>query len=197
MLVLVIAAATIKSPSFLFSANSWRDLLLTPSILLLLAAGQCVVIITRNVDLSVGSILGLTAYLTGRLFIDTGLPVVAVVLCGVLVGALLGAVNGLLVGFGKVPSLVITLGTLYIYRGAVLSWAGSNRINASDLPDSFGNLGTQTHRLDPDPLPGRARRRPGRGLLPLHQPRWPRALRHRLGSRTPPSCTDWARAAGW
>ena len=144
VLVLVIAAATIKSPSFLFSANSWRDLLLTPSILLLLAAGQCVVIITRNVDLSVGSILGLTAYLTGRLFIDTGLPVIAVVLCGVLVGALLGAVNGLLVGFGKVPSLVITLGTLYIYRGAVLSWAGSNRINASDLPDSFGNLGTQT-----------------------------------------------------
>jgi rhamnose transport system permease protein len=144
VLVLVIAAATIKSPSFLFSANSWRDLLLTPSILLLLAAGQCVVIITRNVDLSVGSILGLTAYLTGRLFIDTGLPVLAVVVCGVLVGALLGAVNGLLVGFGKVPSLVITLGTLYIYRGAVLSWAGSNRINASDLPDSFGNLGTQT-----------------------------------------------------
>ena len=75
--MLVIAAATIKSPSFLFSANSWRDLLLTPSVLLLLAAGQCVVIITRNVDLSVGSVLGLTAYLTGRLFIDTGLPIIA------------------------------------------------------------------------------------------------------------------------
>ena len=85
MLLLVIAAATIKSPSFLFSANSWRDLLLTPSMLLLLAVGQCVVIITRNVDLSVGSILGLTAYLTGRLFIDhPGLPIVAVFLAGVL-----------------------------------------------------------------------------------------------------------------
>jgi rhamnose transport system permease protein len=144
VLLLVIAAATVKSPSFLFSANSWRDLLLTPSVLLLLAAGQCVVIITRNVDLSVGSVLGLTAYLTGRLFIDTGLPVIAVVLCGVLVGAALGAVNGLLVGYGKVPALVITLGTLYVYRGAVLSWAGSNRVNASDLPDSFSNLGTQT-----------------------------------------------------
>jgi rhamnose transport system permease protein len=144
VLLLVVAAATVKSPSFLFSANSWRDLLLTPSVLLLLAAGQCVVIITRNVDLSVGSVLGLTAYLTGRLFIDTGLPVVAVVLCGVLAGAVLGAVNGLLVGYGKVPALVITLGTLYVYRGAVLSWAGSNRVNASDLPDSFSNLGTQT-----------------------------------------------------
>jgi len=144
VLLLVIAAATVKSPSFLFSANSWRDLLLTPSVLLLLAAGQSVVIITRNVDLSVGSVLGLTAYLTGRLFIDTGLPIVGVVVCGVLVGAALGAINGLLVGYGKVPALVITLGTLYVYRGAVLSWAGSNRVNASDLPDSFSNLGTQT-----------------------------------------------------
>jgi rhamnose transport system permease protein len=144
VLVLVVAAATIASPSFLFSANNWRDLLLTPSILLLLAAGQCVVIITRNVDLSVGSVLGLTAYLTGRLFVDTGLPVAVVVLLAVLVGALLGLVNGLLVGFGRVPALVITLGTLYVYRGAVLSWAGSDRINASDLPSSFSDLGTRT-----------------------------------------------------
>lgn len=144
VLVLVVAAATVKSPSFLFSANSWRDLLLTPSVLLLLAAGQCVVIVTRNVDLSVGSVLGLTAYLTGRLFIDTSLPIVAVILAGLLAGALLGLVNGLLVGFGKVPALVITLGTLYIYRGVVLSWAGTKRINASDLPDAFGALGTRT-----------------------------------------------------
>ncbi len=145
VLVLVIAAATIKSPGFLFTANSWRDLLLTPSVLLLLAAGQSVVVITRNVDLSVGSVLGLTAYLTGRLFIDQpGIPIIAVVLAGVLAGGLLGMVNGLLVGFGKVPALVITLGTLYIYRGVVLTWAGSNRINADDLPDSFGALGTKT-----------------------------------------------------
>jgi rhamnose transport system permease protein len=145
VLVLVVAAATISSSSFLFGGNGWRDLLLTPSILLLLAVGQAVVIITRNVDLSVGSVLGFTAYLTGRLFIDhPGIPIVLVVLAGLLVGALLGLVNGLLVGFGKVPALVITLGTLYIYRGVVLTWAGSSRINASDMPDSFGNLGTQT-----------------------------------------------------
>ena len=115
VLLLVIAVATIKTPSFLFSSNSWRDLLLTPSILILLAVGQAVVIITRNVDLSVGSVLGLTAYLTGRLFIDhPSLPIVAVVLIGVLAGAALGLVNGLLVGYGRVPALVITLGTLYI-----------------------------------------------------------------------------------
>jgi rhamnose transport system permease protein len=143
VLLLVIAAATIKTPSFLFSGNSWRDLLLTPSILLLLAAGQAVVIITRNVDLSVGSVLGLTAYLTGRLFIDVpGIPIVAVVAAGIVVGGVLGLVNGLLVSLGRVPALVITLGTLYIYRGVVLTWAGSDRINASDMPRDFLSLGT-------------------------------------------------------
>ncbi|KQY56322.1 MULTISPECIES: ABC transporter permease [unclassified Nocardioides] len=145
VLLLVIAAATVKTPSFLFSSNSWRDLLLTPSILLLLAAGQAVVIITRNVDLSVGSVLAFTAYLTGRLFIDhPGLPVVAVVAAGMLAGALLGLVNGLLVAIGKVPALVITLGTMYVYRGIVLSWAGSDRVNASDMPEGFLSLGTRS-----------------------------------------------------
>ncbi len=145
VLILVIVAATVSSSSFVFGGNGWRDLLLTPSILVLLAVGQAVVIITRNVDLSVGSLLGFTAYLTGRLFIDhPGIPIPLVVLAGLLAGAALGLVNGVLIGFGRVPALVITLGTLYIYRGVVLTWAGSNRINASDMPNSFGELGTAT-----------------------------------------------------
>jgi rhamnose transport system permease protein len=145
VLVLVVAAATLNTHSFLFSENSWRDLLLAPSILVLLAIGQAVVIITRNVDLSVGSTLALTAYLTGRLFVDNpGIPVVLVFLIGMLAGAGLGLINGLLVALGRVPALVITLGTLYIYRGVVLSWAGTDRINASDMPDGFLSLGTKT-----------------------------------------------------
>ena len=145
VLVGVVAVTTIKRPGFLLGADSWRDLLLSPSILVLLAVGQAVVIITRNVDLSVSSILGLTAYLTGRLFIDhPGLPIVVVVGAGVLAGALLGAVNGLLIAIARVPALVITLGTLYIYRGIVLSWAGSERINAGDMPREFLRLGTRS-----------------------------------------------------
>jgi rhamnose transport system permease protein len=144
VLLLVIAVTTARTHTFLFSSNSWRDLLLTPAILVLLAIGEAVVIITRNVDLSVGSVLAITAYMTGRLFVDhPGMPVIVVVVVGLAAGAVLGLVNGLLVAFGKVPALVITLGTLYIYRGAVLSWAGSNRINASDMPDSFLSLGTK------------------------------------------------------
>jgi rhamnose transport system permease protein len=145
VLVAVVLVATAQSNNFLFSGNGWRDLLLTPSILLLLAVGQTAVIITRNVDLSVGSTLGLTAYLTGRLFLDhPGIPVVAVFVIAVAAGAVLGLVNGVLVAFGKVPALVITLGTLYIYRGIFLSWAGSDRINASDMPKGFLQLGTRS-----------------------------------------------------
>jgi len=144
-LVLVVIAATAKNPNFLFSTDGFRDLLLTPSILLLVAVGQAIVIITRNVDLSVGSTLGLTAYLTGRLFIDIpGIPIVLVFLIGLLFGGFLGLINGALIAFAKVPALVITLGTLYIYRGINVWWTGSDRINASDMPGDFLALGTKT-----------------------------------------------------
>jgi rhamnose transport system permease protein len=141
--VLVVVATTAKNPNFLFSPDGFRDLLLTPSILLLLAVGQAIVIITRNVDLSVGSILGLSAYLTGRVFIDLAwLPWPAVFLIGLVFGGLLGLINGALVAFAKVPALVITLGTLYAYRGINVLWAGSDRINSSDMPREFLALGT-------------------------------------------------------
>src|SRR6185436_13193911 len=97
VLVLVIVAATVSSSSFVFGGNGWRDLLLTPSILVLLAVGQAIVIITRNVDLSVGSVLGLSAYLCGRLFIDLeGIPIIAVFVIVIIFGGLLGLVNGAL-----------------------------------------------------------------------------------------------------
>lgn len=142
-LALVVVAATAKNPAFLFSSDGWRDLLLTPSILVLVAVGQAIVIITRNVDLSVGSVMGLSAYLTGRLFIDVpGLPIPIVVLLAVGFGAVLGLINGALVAFARVPAMVITLGTLYAYRGINVLWAGSNRVNASDMPREFLQLGT-------------------------------------------------------
>lgn len=142
-LILVIAAATARNPNFLFSGDGWRDLLVTPAPLLLVAVGQAIVIITRNVDISVGSVIGLTAYLTGRLFVDfPGIPIALVVIAALLFGALLGLINGMLVSFAKVPAMVITLGTLYAYRGINVLWAGSNRVNGSDMPREFLGLGT-------------------------------------------------------
>ena len=144
VLVALVVVTTLRNDNFLFSPDGWRNLLLNPSMLLILAVGQTAVIITRNVDLSVGSTLGLTAYAVGKLYTTyPDLPVVLVFLAGLVFGGLLGLVNGVLVTFGKVPALVITLGTLYIYRGIFLSWAGSDRITASDMPKGFLALGTK------------------------------------------------------
>jgi rhamnose transport system permease protein len=141
-LALVVIVTTVVNPRFL-SGQGIRDLLLNAAIIALLTVGQTLVVVTRNVDLSVGSVLGLTAFMTGNLFLGRpGLPVVAAVLAGVLVGIVCGAVNGAVTAIGKVPSLVVTLGTLYVFRGIDYAWAGGRQINAADLPDSLLTLGS-------------------------------------------------------
>jgi rhamnose transport system permease protein len=73
-----------------------------------------------------------------------GLPIVAVFAVCILLGAALGAINGLLVSVAKVPALVITLGTLYIYRGINNAWAGGKQYFAGDRPEAFGALSVDT-----------------------------------------------------
>lgn len=143
-LVLLVAVTAAVNPLFL-SEQGVKDLLLNATILMILAVGQTLVIITRNIDLSVGSILGLVAFGTGSVFVAApGLPIVLVFLIGIAFGAVLGAVNGLLITIAKVPALVITLGTLYIFRGINNAWAGGTQYFAGDRPDAFGNLSVDT-----------------------------------------------------
>lgn len=142
-IVIVVAIATIANPKFLFTVSGFENLLLTPSILAVLAVGQAFVIVTKNIDLSVSAVLGITAYATGLMFTRwQGAPAVLVVVLAILLGALLGLINGVLVSVAKVPALVITLGTLYAYRGLDVLWIGSSRIDPGDLPDGFTNLGS-------------------------------------------------------
>lgn len=143
-LVALVAATAVANPRFL-SAQSIRDLLLGAAVMLVLAVGQTVVIITRNIDLSVGSVLGLSAFAVGSLLRAVpGTPVVAALLVGLAFGAGCGLVNGSLVRFGQVPALVVTLGTLYVYRGIGYFWAGGQQINADKLPAAFLGFGTAT-----------------------------------------------------
>ncbi len=149
-LALLLAVTAAVNPGFL-SAQSLRDLLLGAAILVILAVGQTLVIVTRNVDLSVGSVLGLTAFAVGKLLLAApGTAVPLVVLTAVGLGAVCGAVNGALVAAARVPSLVITLGTLYVFRGVDFSWASGQQINAADMPRSFLQLGTATLLGIPD-----------------------------------------------
>jgi rhamnose transport system permease protein len=141
-LALVVVPTAIANPRFV-QPQSIQDLLLNASIVALLAVGQTMVVVTRNVDLSVGSVLGLSAFLTAQLVADhPQLPVVAGIAFGVLVGAVCGVLNGAAVAAGNVPSLVVTLGTLYVFRGVDFALAHGRQINAADLPDPLLNLGS-------------------------------------------------------
>ena len=143
-LVVLVAYTYWKNPLFL-SNQGLKDLMLNATILMILACGQALLLITRNVDLSVGSILGLVAFGTGTLFANhAGIPIWMVFVIGMLFGATLGAINGMLVTVAKVPALVITLGTLYIFRGINNMWAGGTQYFAGDRPKSFGNLSVDT-----------------------------------------------------
>ncbi|OIJ87008.1 ATPase [Streptomyces sp. MUSC 14] len=138
---LVMIAVTQAGNSQFLSEQGIKDLLLNATILVLVATGQSLVVITRNVDLSVGSTLGITAFATGTYLQGGGSAVVAVLLA-VLLGVGLGLLNGLLVSLGQVPALVVTLGTLYIIRGVDSIWVGSRQITAADLPGGFVDLGS-------------------------------------------------------
>jgi rhamnose transport system permease protein len=143
-LVLVVGATTIDNHRFL-SLTNVQQVLSSAAIIALLAIGETIVIVTRNVDLSIGSVLGISAYATGVLYVHhPHVPLVLVFLTALGIGAGCGVVNGLIVTVARVPSLVVTLGTLYVIRGIDGAWAGGNQVNASMLPDSFNKIGFGT-----------------------------------------------------
>ncbi|MEU6410338.1 ABC transporter permease [Microbispora sp. NPDC046933] len=138
----VLVAVTAGANGNFLSTQGVKDIFLNAAILALLAVGQTFVIITRNIDLSVGSVVGLVAFTVGGfLAADHGRGVLLAVLLGVAIGALCGIVNGLLVSVGRVPALVVTLGTLYVIQGVDHYIAHGRQINAVDLPPALLSLG--------------------------------------------------------
>jgi rhamnose transport system permease protein len=143
-LALLILVTAILEPRFV-ETDSLRNLALNASIFAILAAGQTLVLITRNVDLSVGSVLGLSAYFAGDLLSSNqGMPLPLVFVLGMALGAACGLFNGILVTWGQVPALVVTLGTLYMFRGLAFLWTDGRQVNAETLPDSFLALGSDS-----------------------------------------------------
>jgi rhamnose transport system permease protein len=109
----------------------------------LLTAGMTVVMLMRHIDLSVASVVGVSAYSVGSLFVMfPQMPIAVAMLAGIAIGMAIGAVNGTLITFGRVPSLVATLSTLYIVRGADYAWVHGGQINATSLPDAFSRIAT-------------------------------------------------------
>jgi rhamnose transport system permease protein len=140
VLALFVLVTTILQPRFLHASNI-QFVLVNTTVFALLAVGETMVVVSRNVDLSVGSVLGLSAYVSASLFGSVpGISIVVVFLAGLGIGLACGAVNGFLVAVGRVPSLVVTLATLYVIRGIDILHVGGNEVVASTLPNSFTSI---------------------------------------------------------
>lgn len=126
-----------------FSPRIFNRVTSDVAIIAVVAFGETLVLLTRNFDLSVGSVVGLTAFFTGKLlsFYPETIPLVSV-LFAVGLGGALGAINGLLTAYGRVPSLIVTLGTLAIYRSILVAFpAGTKNVVTHELPEWLLNLG--------------------------------------------------------
>ena len=100
-----------------------------------MAVGQVLVILTRNIDLSVGSQVGMVAYMLGSLMgSTTDLDPFVLVAIGMALGALMGAINGVIVAYGRVPAIITTLGTLAIYRVVLIELGEARTVTTTGFP---------------------------------------------------------------
>jgi rhamnose transport system permease protein len=145
IIVVLIALVSLRNPAFL-TADNFRDILLNISILVIVALAQAMIIITRGIDLSVSSMIGLTAMMVAfTIAAFPGMPPLLALLLGMALGSALGSLNGLIIAGGGVPPIIATLGTLSIYRGLIFLYSGTKAtINASELPPSFRQLAKGT-----------------------------------------------------
>jgi rhamnose transport system permease protein len=142
--LVIFGLTTIRNSNFA-SSSSIQAILTIAAIYMLLAVGESMVIITRNVDLSVGSTLGLSAFVVGELY--THNPHVSIVLAfavGIGIGGGCGALIGLITTFVRVPSLVVTLAALYIIRGFVNIIGTGVQIEPSVFPKDLVSIGYST-----------------------------------------------------
>lgn len=141
VVILVVALlVSLRSPGFI-QPRSLTNILNDTSILFMLALGQMVVILTRSIDLSMAANLALSGMVVALLNVAyPDLPIPLLVLCAGVLGTLLGAFNGLLVWKLDIPPIVVTLGTLTIYRGLIFVIAGGSWVNAHQMTDAFKAL---------------------------------------------------------
>lgn len=139
-IALLVALIALRFPPFVTPrnlANVYND----TSILIILALGQMAVILTRCIDLSMAANLALSGMVAAMLNAAMpGLPIPLIILVAMTLGAVLGSINGLLVWKLDIPPIVVTLGTLTIYRGLIFLLSGGAWINAHQMSDAFKAL---------------------------------------------------------
>jgi rhamnose transport system permease protein len=143
ILVAMVVFVALQAPQVV-SSDNLTDVSVLAAVIAVAAIGEAMVVITRNVDLSVEATMGLVAFAVAGLLSNNVLPVPLGMLFGIGLGLVLGMINGLIVAVLRVPSIVATLGTLSIYRGIDFLIAGGKQVTATQLPPGYTAIARAT-----------------------------------------------------
>jgi len=133
-IIIFCAIVGIANPRFLTTDN-FRVILLLMPLVMIAAMGEMLVIIARHVDLSVGSTLGFAAMMTALMFkLAPGIPWYLGFAVAIGIGAVLGLINGVMIIAFRLPAIIVTLGTLYLYRGLTFIASGAKQIDRQFIP---------------------------------------------------------------
>jgi rhamnose transport system permease protein len=138
-LVIVLGVTAFANPAIV-SRSGALDIFLGVSVVAFLTVGQTLIIAMKHVDLSIGSIIGFSAWSIGKATAD-GHGLVYCFILILTIGVVVGAVNGYLVAYMKLPSLVVTLATMYITRGVFAQISSGRTIVASEVPKPISFIG--------------------------------------------------------
>ncbi len=140
LILLLLAIVTLRSPGFVSGKNIQR-IVNDTSILVMVSLGQFFVILAGGIDLSVGSMIGLSGMAASLMNeANPAIPAIVVLLAGVVIGTALGTLNGFIVAFGKVPPIIVTLGTLSVFRGLTFVLSKGQWVTAHEMTESYMKL---------------------------------------------------------
>lgn len=143
VVLLIVLAAVWIALSFatdtFMTSNNLQTVLYTVAPIAIIGVGMTAVMVTAGIDVSVGSQIAVVMVVVGKILRDAEFGVLATVLVAVLLGCVLGSINGVLVVYGRIHPMIVTFGTLNIYRFVALQIFGDQQI--SGVPDSLGKLG--------------------------------------------------------
>jgi rhamnose transport system permease protein len=131
------------------ATRNLADIVLGNAYIAVAAIGMSMVIVSGNIDISVGSLIGVLATISGSLAV-AGVPIIVVWLTPLVVGVLVMMLQGAVVAYLRIPSIVVTLGMLSILKGGLISVTGGRWI--TDLPESFHLADIELFGLLPMPV---------------------------------------------
>jgi rhamnose transport system ATP-binding protein len=136
----VLIPVTILNPRMLSGANI-TAVSMDAALLIVAVIAQMLVLITRNIDLSIGAVIGLSAYMAASMVqAYPGLDIAIGLATAAAVGTVAGLLNGLVVTKGKIPAIVVTLASMSIYRGFNSLWAAGNQVSADEVTQAWLNM---------------------------------------------------------